>query len=180
MLRTHALAAGLDPEFTVLDEHRAAELSGAAFEDALAELARSPGGGGAGRRTRAGRAPAGLLAAHGQLRAIGQRRRGCPPPRERCGARSSWPTRVASARPRRGWRARRDRPAPGQRIVQALDTLSRADELLARGVPWPGDLAAVTLRNGAKALTSEACEAYRAGLEELRAERASELAIADA
>src|ERR1700722_9629587 len=73
VLRTHALAAGLDPAFTVLDEHRAAELSATAFDGALAELARSP----EGAELLAAHDPAVLrgatVAAYGQLRAIGQR-----------------------------------------------------------------------------------------------------------
>ncbi len=45
VLRAHALAAGLDPAFTVLDEPDAERVADAAFEDALEELATSgPGG----------------------------------------------------------------------------------------------------------------------------------------
>ena len=38
VLRAHALAAGLDPDYRVLDEHRAAALARRAFEVALEEL----------------------------------------------------------------------------------------------------------------------------------------------
>ena len=72
VLRTHALAAGLDPEFTVLEEHRAAELSGAAFEAALAAHAASPDGAGLLLAYGPGPLRAAVLAAYGQLRAIGQ------------------------------------------------------------------------------------------------------------
>ena len=72
VLRTHALAAGLDPEFTVLEEHRAAELSGAAFEAALAAHAASPDGAALLLSYGPGPLRAAVLVAHGQLRAIGQ------------------------------------------------------------------------------------------------------------
>ncbi len=73
VLRTHALAAGLDPEFTVLEEHRAAELSGTAFEAALAAHAASPAGAGLLARIRAGRCVRRfVVTVYGQLRAIGQ------------------------------------------------------------------------------------------------------------
>src|SRR4029077_17583458 len=52
LLRTHALEAGLDPEFVVLDEQDPAELRRGAFDAAL----------GAWARTEAG---AELIAAHG-------------------------------------------------------------------------------------------------------------------
>src|SRR5450755_3222942 len=40
VLRAHALAAGLDPDFTVLDRDESGPLSAAAFDEALAQLAR--------------------------------------------------------------------------------------------------------------------------------------------
>ena len=39
MLRANALAAGLDPQFAVLDRYQSEPLSAAAFEGALEELA---------------------------------------------------------------------------------------------------------------------------------------------
>ena len=44
VLRTHALAAGLDPEFAVLDRQRSEPLSAEAFDAALTELARADDG----------------------------------------------------------------------------------------------------------------------------------------
>ena len=45
VLRAHALAAGLDPLFVVLDEPEAARIGDAAFDEALEDLARNEPGG---------------------------------------------------------------------------------------------------------------------------------------
>ena len=45
VLRAHALAAGIDPLFVVLDEPEAARLADAAFDEALEDLARNEPGG---------------------------------------------------------------------------------------------------------------------------------------
>ena len=79
---THALAAGLDPAFTVLDEHRAAELSATAFDGALAQL-RDRRGQRSSSPHHPGVLRAAAVAAYGQLRAIGQRRPTPPPPTAR-------------------------------------------------------------------------------------------------
>ena len=194
VLRAHALAAGLDPAFTVLEEHRAAELSGAAFEEALAEFAGTPEGAELIATHGAGALRQGVLAVHDQLRAIGQR---CPalPALPAASAQTppggptlaaTWPPKSpqggsAIDRVRQLRELAREAAGelgsiddPPQRIVQALDALARADELLARGVPWPGDLEPIKLRDG---FGDDACNAYRAGLEELRAAAADELAV---
>src|SRR6185437_12662729 len=46
VLRVNALAAGLDPQFAVLDRYQSEPLSAAAFEAALQELARDAAEGG--------------------------------------------------------------------------------------------------------------------------------------
>ena len=175
VLHTHALAAGLDPAFTVLDDNRAAELSGAAFDGALAELARSP----QGAELVAAHEPAVLrravVAVYGQLRAIGQRRPTLPVQRPSVAA-----DELAGGVRELAFAAARglgEIDQPGVTVAKALDTLTRAGELLAGELPWPGDLEAISLPGGAGALTSDPCEAYRAGLAQLRQGLASELAI---
>ena len=80
VLRPHALSAGLDPEFAVLDEPEARGLALAAFEDALAEIA------GAGRQGtdliasyRPDQLRGAILGTYGELRSRGQREPGLPP-----------------------------------------------------------------------------------------------------
>ncbi|MGH2889329.1 MAG: UvrD-helicase domain-containing protein, partial [Solirubrobacteraceae bacterium] len=72
VLRAHALAAGLDPRFTVLDRERSEPLSGAAFEEAMEQLAVEHAGvidllAAYG----AGPLRAAIVAVHGQLRSAG-------------------------------------------------------------------------------------------------------------
>ena len=197
VLRTHALAAGLDPAFTVLEEHRAAELSGAAFDGALAELARSPQGAELLAAYPPGALREAIAGVYGQLRATGQRRPALPAVTHPGGppVAAMWPPQSplgASPRAAPGAAQLVDRVRdlafdaaralgeiddPAATVAQALDTLARAGELLGGELPWPGDLAGISLRGGASALDSEPCQAYRAGLEQLREALAGELAI---
>ena len=116
VLRAHALSAGLDPQFTVLDRYRSDPLAAQAFDDALEDLARAD---------TVAPTPADLIAAHGQptlrftiLSVYGQLRSAgamhprlplCPPPSRR---RSR---RAAGGGRRRGRRAGGDRRAQGAR-----------------------------------------------------------------
>lgn len=72
VLRAHALAAGLDPNFKVLEAHESAELAGTAFDAALAASAGTEDG----AALIAAHPPAALRSAivtlHEQLRADGQ------------------------------------------------------------------------------------------------------------
>ncbi len=80
LLRVHALDAGLDPQFTVLDRQRSDPLAAAAFDDALTRLAgRDPG---AIELTAAYTAPslrAAIVSVYAQLRSSGQLAPRLPP-----------------------------------------------------------------------------------------------------
>jgi ATP-dependent exoDNAse (exonuclease V) beta subunit len=183
LLRAHALQAGLDPAFTVLEADDAARLAQTAFDAALAHVAMQD----AGAELIAAHGPAALraatVAAHDELRARGQRRPSLPPiapdaPAGANGAREpSESGRLARAVARTVTAARaaaRELAAvdgPPVRVRQALDALQRAGELPPDTVPWPADLAQLALpaRNGANALASETCDAYREQLAALRA-----------
>ena len=154
VLRAHALAAGLDPEFTVLDRQRSEPLSAAAFEDALPELARGRCGAvdliaayGAGPLRAA------TLVVYGQLRSAGslrprlpgcrlrrraRRRRGGAGGGRRARWRPSWArSPTPSARVLRGAGAGAAQPGAGRRR---------------RGRVWParsGRGAAAAQRRGA-------------------------------
>jgi ATP-dependent exoDNAse (exonuclease V) beta subunit len=169
LLRSHALQAGLDPAFTVLEADDAARLAQTAFDAALADLALED----AGAELIGAHGPAALRAAtvavHDELRARGQRRPSLPPlpPPERL-SRALLAT-VTAARAAAVELGSID--GPPARVRQALDALQRACELALDTTPWPGDLGRLALpaRNGAGALGSKACDAYREQLAALRA-----------
>jgi len=185
VLRTHALTAGLDPNFTVLDEHEATELQNAALDAALTELARIEEG-------------ADLIAAYGprvlraaitdtydELRARGQLRPQLPTSAQVDHA------RLTGARSAERCRAElleladavsRELAAvsePGKQVRQAMDAMDRVRRVLAGGVPWPGELDRIKLPGGtANALRTDICGEYRATLEELRVLAAQDHALA--
>ena len=151
VLRANALAAGIDPAFTVLDEHEAARLALDAFDAALDQIAVRPHG----AELIAAHGPAALRRAivrtHGQLRSRGQERPRLPPLAAALADAAVLDQQLAAARCGRWVQHRRRRGIsraagdPPARVEQALDALARACELLAGEVSWPGELRAVTL-----------------------------------
>ncbi len=171
VLRAHALSAGLDPRFTVLDRYASDPLAALAFDDALQDLART---------VTAPPTPADLIAAHGhgtlratilsvygQLRSAGAihpRLPPCPPPAD-----------DGAAALRAAARALADELGaiadPGARVVQALDRVQRCLAVTEADPAevWPATLGALKLpRNGA-ALSTDACRAYSEALDAFRA-----------
>ena len=180
VLRAHALSAGLDPSFAVLDEHAADELQQLAFDGALAQLARTEAG-------------AGLISAYGlrllrpaitgiyaELRARGQLNPALPPRppvTERGPSADQQRARVlelaADLTRELGAVAK-----PGKQVLEALRRLERVPALLSLSVPWPGDLDEIKLPNGnARLLKSGICDGYREALEELYALTARDHAL---
>ena len=170
VLRVNALAAGLDPQFAVLDRYQSEPLSAAAFEAALDELA----GGVDGVRVvdliadyTQWSLRAAVLGVYGQLRSAGQLR-----PR--------LPEIAALARDDDGGVAELTAAAgalaaelgaiadPSPRVVEAIDRVSACLELVACPEVWPADLGAGRLpRNGA-ALSTDACLRYTEALDRFR------------
>src|SRR4051794_20958977 len=164
LLRAHAVAAGLDPGFAVLDEPRAARTREQAFGDALRGFL------GAGGRPAldlvAAYQPDALrrmiLAVHDELRSQGQDRPRLPAvparpepvaEREALGvAHGALARELAGAGDGKTVDAARD----------ALDACARLLEDLEHGtVPWPGRLAALEIMCGrTAALQTETCRAY--------------------
>jgi ATP-dependent helicase/nuclease subunit A len=163
VLRTHALAAGIDPEFAVLDETDTDALAEAAFEFALEELAQNaPGGVELIAAHRTGLREA-ILGTYAELRARGELRPSLPPVPP---APDLEPLReelldAASA-------AARELGAiasPAARVQTALARLERCDAVLADADPWPGDLDALFLPGGnGAALSTEVCTGYAEAL----------------
>jgi superfamily I DNA/RNA helicase len=91
VLRAHAVAAGLDPSFSVLDEATGRRLRGQAWDETLAAFMDAPGAGGAGRPEALelaatwgpDRLKAAIEEAHGALRAQGMTVPRLPPCRPR-------------------------------------------------------------------------------------------------
>jgi ATP-dependent helicase/nuclease subunit A len=171
LLRGHALEAGIDPGFTVLDELESGRLADAAFDAALVELAEDATG------------AVELLASYGawELRAsieslyAGLRSRGELRPR--------LPALPAEPEPDLAT-ARRELPKaarlvsaelaavaePSSRVSEALDRLGRVGEVLTERAPWPGALDCLRLPSGnGAALTTPVCVAYGEALARLRA-----------
>jgi ATP-dependent helicase/nuclease subunit A len=172
LLRTHALAAGLDPAFVVLDAPDAERLADAAFEEALEELGRAAG---TARATvdliaayTAGGLRSAILQVHDELRSRGERRPrlpALPPPpnldaarRELAGAAAAAARELAAI------------DEPGAKVLQAVARLERCGDVLATSEePWPGELWAVGLPGGnGAALSSEACLRYTEALTAFR------------
>ncbi len=168
VLRAGALAAGLDPEFEVLDELRSARLSALAFERALTSVA--------ARDVRL----VDLIAAYsvGQLRAatagIYEQLRSAGDLSPRLPA-VDVPADDGSARLTAAARAVASElaaiPDPGARVLEGIDTSASAIETAERGAAgvWPGSLWRLKLRNGAAALSTDACAEYREALDAFRA-----------
>jgi ATP-dependent helicase/nuclease subunit A len=173
VLRANALAAGLDPHFSVLDRYESEPLSTAAFDDALQELADDADDAveliaayGAGPLRAA------VLGTYAQLRSAGALHPRLPPPPEAAnpdaGADLARAAAVVTAE-----LGRID--APSSRVLEALERVGRCRELVAAGDVWPAELEAVKLpRNGA-ALSTDACVAYTEALGRFR-DRAAALA----
>ncbi len=177
LLRAHALAAGLDPGFAVLDEPRAARLREEAFVVALRAFLEH-GGSEALDLVAAYRADAlaaAIPAVHDELRSRGQATPRLPrvaprpaPDAERvalAAAHARLASELASARDSRLVDDARD----------ALDRCARFLEDVEHGVvPWPGRLEALKIACGrAAALDTPACHAY------VEAREAFERACAD-
>lgn len=158
LLRSAPLAAGLDPRFEVLEQPSAERLAGVAYERALESWARAEGPAAIDLAASYGANLRELvLSTYATLRARGNARprleipapRPAPDPSGLAAAREAalHDLRLAGA---------------GVRVTAGRDALERCGELLGgESVPWPGELAAAELKGGAKALTSDPCEAYR-------------------
>ncbi len=191
VLRAHALAAGLDPAFVVLDAPDADRLADQAFDEALEELARQDprtidliaGYGAGGLRSS-------ILQVHGELRSRGQRRPALPalpaaPDIEaaRSDLRDARAAAAAELGAIDGSSSHPPAPKPPAKVIEALARLERAEKLLDVDDPWPGDLWAVGLPGGnGAALCTDACQrytealvAFREACEHRRAVRVHEL-----
>ncbi len=183
VLRAHALPAGLDPAFVVLDAPDAERIADAVFEEALEELARHAppaidliAGYGAGTLRTA------IIQVHDELRSRGERRPRLPalePAPDLDAPRAELERAASAALSELGLI-----DEPGAKVLQAIGRLERLPEVIAAETdPWPGDLWALALPGGnGAALSTETClrytealGAFRGAVEHRRAARAHEL-----
>jgi len=166
-LRTHALSAGIDPGFKVLDEQDSERLAGAAFEAALEALAREPGGVELIASYGPGALRGAIIGTYGELRSRGEREPSLPPLGPPPALEPLRAEVLAAAQRVAGeLGALSD---PGARVVLALERLGRCEELLAGEDPWPGALEALALPGGnGAALSTPACVQYSDALARLR------------
>jgi len=168
VLRAHAIAAGLDPSFTVLDDAAARPLHDRAWDDALARLL-------AGEHAAAAldlvaaydpdRLRMAIVQAHDALRSAGQTRPALPrPPAPADPHALRAPLEAAAAA------ATTDLllAGAGKTVTAAREKLDRCADLLAATAP--GELAPALAKlsfsaGNTNALKSAACDEYRAALE---------------
>ena len=142
VLRGHALAAGLDRSFTVLDAQDAERLADKAFDEALEELARgAPGAIDLIASYGAGGAANAITQVHDELRSRGERRPRLPPV---AAAPELGPAHEDLQRTAAAALAELAAIAePGAKVLQAIARLERLPEVLGEAEdPWPGDLRA--------------------------------------
>jgi ATP-dependent exoDNAse (exonuclease V) beta subunit len=161
VLRAQALAAGVDPRFTVLDELEARTLADQAFDGALAalgdvELIASYG---------AGPLRGAIVGVYNELRSRGEREPALPPlPPEPPDPRGELIQAASTLAGELG-----TIPDPAARVCEALARLAGVASSVGVADPWPGDLDALKLPGGnGAALSSAGCEAYQASLERVR------------
>ena len=181
MLRTHALAAGLDPEFTVLDALEAERLAIDAFDRALRDFV--AGGEDPERLALLASYTPDKLAemvrtVYGHLRSRGElnpRLPGIPAP-QRGAEHAILEAAIAAAQ------AEID-GADSTQVNTARDRLGRCAQILAGAGPdslaEPGDLKKLELKGSAKALKGTACEAYGDALAAYAALSAADRAYRD-
>ncbi len=165
LLRAHALGAGIDPRFTVLDEREARRLASDAFQQALEDLVAAHGD--AALELIAAYRPADLrdaiVALHGELRSRGHEQPALPPARPA----DLEPRRSALAIARAQAAAELEQANDGKTVARARERLAACAQLLERPLdppPAPEEVDVLALRGNGVVLNGDACEAYRTAL----------------
>lgn len=172
LLRTHPLAAGIDPRFTVLDEHAARQLAAGAFDAALDALVEEHGEAALElvAAYRPGDLRTAILDVHGELRSRGQEEPTLPSPHPA----PLEPNRAKLAIARVQAEAEVAVARDGKSVFRARLALAECEQLLERVAaataadpgfaPRPGEVARLALPRNGRALAGEGCEGYRAAL----------------
>lgn len=165
ILRAHAAAAGLDPDFAILDEATSRTLRADAWRTALTQVCADLGDEAVDVVAAYNVDLAGeeVMRVHDELRSAGQTRPALPP---------LPPVGVPDPGPllRARTVAAEELAAAGETksVLEARDALARCEDVLARGFdedgPPAGALDGLGFSKRGKALTTAACEAYRDAL----------------
>jgi ATP-dependent helicase/nuclease subunit A len=178
LLRAHALAAGLDPRFEVLDERVARRLAADAFQTALDDLVAAHGE--AALELIAAYRPVELrdaiVALHAALRSRGREHPALPPARPA----DPGPRRSALAVARAQAAAELEEARDGKTVARARERLAACAALLERcgdRLPAPREAEALALPRNGGTLAGPGCLAYRAALEAYAAACADAAAV---
>lgn len=171
LLRTHPLAAGIDPRFAVLDENAARQLAATAFDAALDTLVDDHG-----ERAldliaayRPGDLRIAIMSLYGELRSRGQERPSLPEPHPA----PLEPARVALAIARVQAEAETAVARDGKTVFRARLALAEAESVLERIAaagpdalpPMPNAILRLALPRNGRALSGDGCEGYRDALQ---------------
>jgi ATP-dependent helicase/nuclease subunit A len=162
LLRTHALAAGVDPRFVVLDERVARRLAADAFQAALEDLVAAHGEDALEliAAYRAAELRDAIVALHGELRSRGEERPSLPPARPA----PLGPAHGALALARAQAAVELEQASDGKTVARARERVAACKALLERRLdppPTPEEVDALALRGNGVALNGDGCEAYR-------------------
>ncbi|HST42293.1 MAG TPA: UvrD-helicase domain-containing protein [Conexibacter sp.] len=170
LLRTHPLAAGIDPRFAVLDENASRALAAGAFDAALDRLADDHGDAALDliAAYRPGDLREAIMALHGELRSRGEERPALPEPRPA----PLEPARAALAIARVQAEAEVALARDGRTVDRARLALAECglllDRLAAAGPeatpPSPNAVLKLALPRNGRALAGPGCEGYRDAL----------------
>jgi ATP-dependent exoDNAse (exonuclease V) beta subunit len=161
VLRAHALTAGLDPAFVVLDDAQAQRLQDAAFDGALENVARNePGGVDLIASYTPGLLRSAILGVYSELRARGDAHPRLPPLSEPESRLDDLAAELEEAAARAAAQLGAI-PNPAVRVAQALERLERCAAVVSAADPWPGELETIALPGGnGAALSTDVCQAY--------------------
>jgi ATP-dependent exoDNAse (exonuclease V) beta subunit len=168
LLRASALAAGIDPAFTVLDELDARRLADEAFEGVLQAFAEdTPGGVELIAAYGAEVLRGAILGIHAELRSHGETHPVLPALAYPDGAGdvegARWELDAAAAAAAAELGAIKD---PAAKVVQALAKLERCVDVSVVVDPWPADVEELRLPSGnGAAITTPVCVAYAEALD---------------
>lgn len=165
ILRAHAAAAGLDPDFAILDEATSRRLRADAWRAAVTQVCADLGDEAIDvvATYHVDLAGEEVMRVHDELRSAGETRPALPPlpdagvpdPGRLRRARATAAEELASA-------------AETKSVAEARVALARCEEILAQGFgedgPPPGALDGLSFSRRGKALTTDACTAYRDAL----------------
>jgi ATP-dependent exoDNAse (exonuclease V) beta subunit len=172
VLRAHALQAGIDPAFKVLDGPDAERIADAAFDAALEQLAKaSTAGGDLIAAYGPGPLRGAIVGAYRELRSRGQTSPQLPELKHTPPADQRELEAAAAAVARElGAIA-----APSTKVIQALERLERVADLSAES--WPSELDQLKLPGGnGAALSTATCVAYTEALERFKTAREHDVA----